>query len=195
MKKMLLLSLLVLQAYAADQSSVDALVEQPVAITVDQSEDDLSLNDSYMDTTSNSYTGAADPDESSAADDQAVIIVTVDQSVEPSSTDVPAMETAPACTGLCPLRPLCNKLIARLTPAGLGVLSGTFLACMETELVSPLLARCSDPVAIGIELGLFGALGYAAYTNEDNETIQELKTPEALLGMLAGIIVWNSLHS
>jgi hypothetical protein len=190
MKRILLLSLLVLQAQAAttlrdqvipeetsassDQSYVDALMTESAVIASEQG-DGSAVGESDVNATAAFYAEAASSDDQTA--------------------DASVTVTTPACAGLCPLRPLWNSLSARLSPVGLGVLSGVLLACMETELASPLLANCSDPVAIGLELGLFGALGYAVYTNEDNKTVQELKTPKALLGMLAGIIVWNSLHS
>lgn len=103
---------------------------------------------------------------------------------------------APASSQGCPMRPLWNQLQARMAPFGFGMASGAWLACLETDILSPLLAGCSDPVAVGVELGLLGTLVYQVYTSkdEDNAIAKELKKTTTMAGILAGLIAWYQFH-
>lgn len=94
----------------------------------------------------------------------------------------------------CPAKAWCRTLVAQARPFGIGVLSGAWLACLETMVVSRVLAPCSDVIAVSIETALLGALGYKVYTNEDNDLVQEVKKPAGLLGLLAGVLVWYQIH-
>lgn len=96
----------------------------------------------------------------------------------------------------CPMRPLWNQLRAHAFPFAFGMASGAWLGCLETDVVSPLLSGCSDPVAVSLELGLLGTLTYLVYTDqdEDNGVVKELRKSTTMAGILAGLIAWYQFH-
>jgi len=200
MKAVLLLSLLAVSLQAAPAGHRD------LAVSDDQSSTDVT---SAPSTPPASAPIVSDqPASAPAADGSYDDACGVSTPTTPTTPD-PVVSACPVMACMNGAQDCCAQLLTYTKPFGCGLLSGAALACLETEVVNPivsyLLAGYGDLFVVVAEAGIFGSAAYWAYTNrpqdqdgddeEDDAAAQaQCMQPARLLGVIAGVLAWYNIH-
>ncbi len=139
--------------------------------------------------------------------DQGSVDATAANESSQSAASTPVETTTPSVTAPsngCPFLPACanscltsitdcaQPLVAHTSPFVRGMVGGLALACLQTKVVDPLFALCSDEFVVSLEALGFASALTAAYVHRETSTVGELKKPATLVGVLAGLVAWYS---